>query len=432
MTGVGKLALTKDDLGAVVHGFCAVAVVACVILGTSMPLLSYTAFIIALGYVLLASNEQAICFAFFLLPFGNIFKSEPSSASFFTYLTIALAVKLFLSKRLMNKYFVLSWAVLLVLQVAGCDMDYSLLIKQATILLLIYGYFWCCKPITREIVLHLTAGILISCCAAFMTDFFSGVHQYMRYVRAYELSVDLYRFTGLYSDPNYLTQILVLLCVSLFVLMQSGKIGKIGWIFCAAIVFFGMQTLSKSFFLMLGVLVLVFIAIAFQKKRYALAVLMLLLSCGLILFFLSGKSTYYNNMLQRLLYNQDITTGRVDIWKEYILFFFSNPATLLFGVGIAGESLELQPHSTYIDFLYYYGIFGTLIFGWGLFCAVGQKLRRSTILNRAPAICFGILIAFLSDLLMFDFAYILIMVIAFLTDDMSPKSKEQEGWGILV
>lgn len=424
MTNMPKNTLNKKNKISI-HSLFALMMVVFIAIGTSLEILSYLAFFLIAIYMIFASNEKAICFMFFILPFSNIFKSDPQSTSFFTYLSILLVVKLICSKRFIDKYFIGAWMLLFAVQLIGSRWEYTVLIKQATLLLLIYGYFRCCKPIKKQLVLNLTGGLCISCCFAYMEGVFPNISEYMRVVHAIEISVDLYRFTGLYSDPNYLSQILILLCVSLFVLIQQKQISSWYWSVCSILIFWGIQTISKMFFLMLVIVVLMLVFYASKYQRYGMLVL---LTAGIVIFlFNSNVFSVFDNVIKRLFYSEDISTGRFDIWGRYLSYLIKNPLYLLFGVGISSNSLVTLPHNTYLDFLYYYGIFGTSIFAFGVYFAVRFKRNSGTALNFVPAICFLMTSVTLSNLLMYDFAYILILIIAFFVEDDSSHTSNSES-----
>lgn len=387
-----------------------------IILGTSTSLFSYAAFGLVLVYLLVSNNEYCVNCMFFLLPFANIFKPSPSESSLFTYLTIILALRLLLQKRYIEKRFVIAWLALLMFQILGSNMNLSLIIKQAAVLLLVYGFFHCCETDPKQLVFNLAIGVLISCVVANMTDILPGLPSYLRTVYAYEISMAVYRFTGLYSDPNYLSKTLILLCTSFFVLIQKKEISSRCWILVALLVAFGTQTISKSFYLMLIVMVVLFSVIAVKNRRYSVLVAIFLICVVAALLFLSGKLSVFDDVMKRFSASDDVTTGRTAIWKMYLDAIVSSPLNLLFGFGI-GHALNYMAHNTYIDFLYYYGIFGSLIYVVGLDYAFGKNIRYNGIMNWAPAISVMIVVFFLSNLLMFDFSFDLILILSFVAQD---------------
>lgn len=399
--------------------------VLCILLGTSIHLLAYAAFGLAILYLFAVDNERGINCMFFLLPFASIFKASSGGSSFFTYLTIFIALKLIVTKMNINRRFLLTWIILLGFQIAGCRLQLSLLIKQASILLLIYGYFHSCRVDSKNIVLNLAFGMLLSCAAANMTAIFPGISDYMRVVRAYEISSDTYRFIGLYSDPNYLSEALILICMMLFIFIQQKRIGVGYWLVIGMLLVFGAQTLSKSYFLMLAVILGLYIIIAI-KQRDSNVLLGFLLGFAVLLgLFLNGRLTALNSILLRFSSEYDLTTGRTEIWKEYIETLISNPLKLTVGFGI-GSSPKQMAHNTFLELLYHYGIIGSIVFAFGVKYAIKGRIRHCGIMQLAPAICFILTSCFLSNLMWFDFGYSLIVVLAFMVENVEVNGERLE------
>lgn len=395
----------------------------CIVLGTSVHMFSYIALGLTMIYLIFTDNERGVNCVFFLLPFANIFKANSAGSSFFTYLTVFLALKLIISKKSIEKRFLLVWMALFAIQAIGCRGQITLLIKQATVLLLLYGYFHGCQSDLKQVVLNLAWGMLASCIVANMTDVFPGISDYMRVVRAYEVSADKYRFTGLYSDPNYLSEVLIVLCVSLFIFLQQKRIDTKYWAIIVALLAFGTQTISKSFFLMLAVLVILFVVIAFKRRNSNVLIAMALCGTVLIGLALVGKLTLFDNILKRFMSGGDFTTGRVGLWKSYIKELILNPLNILIGFGI-GSSLSYMAHNTLLDFIYYYGVLGSIVYAVGIKYAVKERICYTDLMHWAPAICFLMTSFFLSNLLWFDFGYNLILILSFIVEDTQYESKK--------
>ena len=61
-----------------------------------------------------------------------------------------------------------------------------------------------------------------------------------------------------------------------------------------------------------------------------------------------------------IIYTRQIEADR--IWKDYLAYFVTHPIHLIIGNGIGSEPLHGPAHNTLIDFLYYYGLIGTILF----------------------------------------------------------------------
>ena len=401
------------------------SVVMLVILGVMYPILSIGAMGICIIYMLMESNENALCLMFFLLPFANIFKLGANSTSMYTYLSLVLSLKFLFSLKKIDQKFFFFWMLLIIIQIVGCRSEVTLLIKQIEIPILIYGFCNVCTKITKGLTINLMLGIICSCTVALFSDKLPGLSSYLRVVKAYELGIDNHRFTGLYTDPNYLTVAIILVCISMITLINQKKIGKIGYVGCGLLLYFGMLTISKSFFLMLFVVYILFLKQLFKKKKYFSSVVLLIALLIVFILMLNGKISIFDSFINRLMYSDDITTGRSTIWMIYIKYIIKHPINMIFGNGIGAESLGYLAHNTYIDFIYYYGIIGTVLFLAIIKRSVKFQAASKKVDNFGPAICFGMLSFFLSNLIMYDFPFMIIFVLNHLREsDIGSTVKE--------
>lgn len=390
-----------------------------IVLGLSFPVFSYLAFVLAAIYMFFSSNESAFSIMAFFMPFANIFKPGVNSTSLFTILTLLLVIKLLASCKVFRASFFVLWAYLFVVQILGCLWNIPILIKQSMILLLIYGYFNSCNSIPRELTLNLSFGLVISCFLAYFSGFIPGLSLYMAEIRAYEISSDVLRFTGLYSDPNYLSLVIILAFVSLLILVRMKLLKKRYLILCAFLIYFGLQTISKSFYLMLAIVCVLYFVLLVRRRQYIVSSLFVVFISILAVFLANNDSVLVNYFFTRLFYSSDITSGRVDIWKDYLHYFASNPIKLIFGFGIGASDFHMVAHNTYIDFLYYYGITNTCVFILEIFLALRNRKIKLKLQNLIPFICLVIMSFALSCLQMYDFAFLLVFVLELLTEPVN-------------
>lgn len=383
-----------------------------ILLGLTNRYFAWLSFAVSVVFLLFADNKYALCLMFFLLPYANIYKLAANSTSFYTYLEFLLAAKLFLAVRQFNLKFVICWNALACVQLIGSHFNLTVFLKQAMIPILIYGYFASERRNTLEITISLAVGLLTSSMIAMGSGVIPGLSGYLRIIRAYDLSGNVLRFSGLYSDPNYYSVTVILTIIKLLVLIKQRRIGTWWFLLCAALVFFGLQTVSKSFFLMLLVLLVIYFAICIKMRQYQ-SVLFLMAGC-FVLFFLiaNGKIHLFDSVLERITSGNDLSTGRIALWRSYLESMLASPLQFLIGHGISAPLLfGLAAHNTYIDVLYYYGILGTALVALSIKYAIaGHKLRRD-ILRSAPAICLLIMYFFLSYLMAYDYAFLIVYVL---------------------
>ena len=189
----------------------------------------------------------------------------------------------------------------------------------------------------------------------------------------------------------------------------------------------GAETGSKSYLLMLCGILGLFTICLFATKRYILGVL----ACAAVAFFciaiFAGKIELFNNILIRL-QSDNLTTGRADTWDTYIKYIDANWPRWLVGCGVgAGYVNQIAPHNTYLDFLYYYGIVGTLF--WFALCinAVGKKQIPNIYIGSLSLICLLVMIVFLSSMIFFDFAFTIIFVVYALRTDFQKRPMKKRA-----
>lgn len=131
----------------------------------------------------------------------------------------------------------------------------------------------------------------------------------------------------------------------------------------------GFLTLSKAFFIIFVselIFVLITLAVHYKKKSlpYLIAAGVVLATVAAIFYRQIGE------ILERLLPNHgsntlnDITTGRVDIWKKFIDELSSNRAKFVFGVGLfTTDAVDIGPHSFYLALIYRFGLVGIVGLG---------------------------------------------------------------------
>ena len=185
------------------------------------------------------------------------------------------------------------------------------------------------------------------------------------------------------------------------------------FVYYALVLYFGAQTLSRSFLVLFVVLTVIFIFDLFLNQKYKTAMVFFTLLIVAFILIVNSKITIFQGIIDRFINASegDITGNRTNIYSAYIDYFSENPLQLIFGSGVGASYLgSVAAHNTYIDFLYYYGILGTILFVIvlaSILCNVPKT--KKNISNYIPSVCIAISIFFLSDLIYFDFVFNLIM-----------------------
>ncbi len=389
-------------------------VAALIVLGVVYPIMSVVALCAFALYVILALPRNVFYALFFLMPFASIFKTSPSSTSFFTYIMLLAVLKLLFCYKKINVNFMICYLIFLCYIVVGMQGNYSIFIKQAIILPLVYFFFMTEEIDFRRFGLNYANGILISGIIALFDDYIPNLHDYIINDVAYELGTDITRFSGLYSDPNYYSTALILAISFIFILYSHKMLGGVAFLYYVIIAYLGSQTISRSFLLLFMVLSAFFVFDLFVNKKYKTAFAFLAMLGVVFVLVFNGRITLFDNIIDRFIYAQDgdITGNRSNILSKYLDYFKQTPIKIFFGSGVGTPYLGAAAHNTYIDFVYFYGFFGTALFFLTLANSLSVRRRfKKNISNYLPLVCTAISAFFLSNLLYYDFVFNLIICI---------------------
>lgn len=434
---------------------CAVYTVM-IIAGLYTRMASLAAFVlVALAFFCLPL-ENIIGQLLYLLPFATVFKLDPSSTSLMTYLELYVALLLVLRHprfrlRELN-VFLLLFASVLIGSVYADNLAPLLIIKLFASLLL----FLCFKRSDhrKELPNYLTLmalGLLVSSAVAYAWRGSAILQRYIDFTRIVKLTADGYvttrtvRFSGLGSDPNYYAVNLCIAIIGLLMLINYKRIQHrtAAYGLVVGLVVFGLLTVSKSFLLMLVLILLYAMASGIRQRRYGLTILVVAAGAVLILLALSGRSEALNLMLMRLTQqgtNQDLTTGRTEIWERYFTYLGEHPFGLVFGSGLGSAVIGFSAHNTYIEMLASLGVVGSGLFLVLLGCLMSETagdegqtaaLRRRTghrsLGNYSLLLVLLVMYFFLSMLTWIDLPFQLYLCFCFLHTEWKTPADTAEN-----
>lgn len=391
-----------------------------VIIGVAVPVMSIVAFVFCAAMLVFTDLERAFCLTFFLVPFATVFKYALGATSLFTYLEILLVLKVIaVNSRGFDKRFLIGFLLFAVYVVVGANLEVTTIIKQLIIPLLIYGFFRSYRSGIKKVLLYFTFGLLLSSTFAQFMDQITNLEKYIILDQAYITGETVDRLSGLYSDPNYYSLALMMAITGLLTLYVNKQMGNLSLVLVVALIAFGAQTVSKSFLLMLSVVLALFVGLLFYRKRYLISLVSLIIIFVLFVAVLSGEIEIFNNIIERLISSgrdtESLTTGRTFLWGRYIEEIFGdNFFITLFGRGISADypMRAGAAHNTYLDFLYYYGFVGSILFG--VVCSLAcpkQANSKQYNVNMFSWCVLLVMVFFLSYLLFFDFVFMLILAI---------------------
>ena len=323
----------------------------------------------------------------FFMPFATILKANAGSISFFTILFFVLMVRLVL------KYKYIDAKLLIVLLVFFLyNLIFSSLGQLTTSITMLSGviimYYIGKEHINAvETVIIFSAGVTIASLLALLKDRFPILNTFVTdsMMKLGDGSYAL-RFSGLQGNPNYYTLDIIVAISAIVVLLNNSVKPKIPLI-CFVIILsvFGFMSVSKSFLVTWGLMMILWLAVLLKKNFIQALKFIIIAGVALIIFYIVA-SEYIDLYISRLLEDiggslDDITTGRFSIWIDYIKAIFQDLKILFMGNGLNTilESVGKGTHNTFLESIFYLGIFGSLLLLSLLWLSGGKLLFNKII-----------------------------------------------------
>lgn len=307
------------------------------------------------------------------LPFSPLLKIRPGTISFFT-ISLVLVYVIYIamgSRKISINHLVPGLAligfILAVKVLGGYPIENNYILFSASLLMAPfmvrelddkYDFYW--------LTLFFSVGVIVAAVSAKLLVGFSTISSY---ITTHSIFNTL-RWNGYYGDPNfYSAQITAALSgVMIMLLGKNKKRNTFMWTALLLILLYcGLLSISKSFFLVAGVLGLLWIGIImFRRGNLTAKILMILAIIIGIVVILS--MTVFRDMIDLVIARftgnltwSDFTTRRTDLWKEYIGGLSEDPLIFWFGIGYTDILLGSQnSHSTVIQSIYQLGLIGTV------------------------------------------------------------------------
>lgn len=177
-------------------------------------------------------------------------------------------------------------------------------------------------------------------------------------------SVTLDRFSGLACDPNFYGMYSVV--ITSIILFRENTRHKIALkVVLVFLVISGFLTYSKTYVI---VLALVFVIYIFRVDRAFLN--RMIFGSLFILLCVALDYMLDLDMISPIIvrFTRDsgfslsqMTTGRTEIWADYLYKIFFNGSSVIFGVGVGSGFIRMAEHNTYIEYLFKFGTVGCFI-----------------------------------------------------------------------
>lgn len=232
----------------------------------------------------------------------------------------------------------------------------------------------------KFVTFSLFAGILMSTGTAALFNVFNVSNPF---VAGYITD----RFGGFFNNINSLSAYCPLCSACFICLILTNKLKfKYFFIFPIIITCVGLTTYSKTFILITLILYLSWFVLEFirSKNKKIFGIYSIFIIIGIIIIAFLGRN-YIKTMINRFLDTNfssilnNFTTGRSEIWKEYLTLWTSSPLTFLFGNGYGAPQIPLgkYEHSIYVAFLYQFGILGSILVVGAIIWCIHYKSKFS-------------------------------------------------------
>ena len=366
-----------------------------------------------------------LCF----LPFATLLKINPGQTSFFT---IALLMAYVVCMVIGHKRISILHVVPAVILIALCllvktlydyQMSNDFILFAASLLLAPYvaiefgkkyDFYW--------LTLFFAAGIVM---AALSSLYLADFPSIARYITDYEL-FGVVRYSGYYGDPNFYSAHISAAIAGVLILLLNNTEKKkmlVLIIMLMALVYCGFLAVSKSFFLLLACLVLLFVLDLMFKKGRVSAKLLLILTFGVGTIFLLSSSAFLNlvaMILSRFVGGSnlsDFTTGRTEIWMVFFQAFKDDTWLLVLGKGYTDIRINIKgSHNTIIQAVYQFGLVGSIFLTAWLVGCIRIYMRnikvRWDVLAQLGILIVGVIGPWMAlDLLFFDEFFLMPMYV---------------------
>lgn len=345
--------------------------------GSSVLLYGCMALFFALCFVF-SEYEMELQFLLFFLPWSPLIKLYPGAISFYTIALILFCLIGFAKCRFrLQKYQILLTTGLVLTSLIAKALQGNGFTNSYFIFFLMLLLFPCVlidkaeKVSYYNLTVYFSLGIITAALTAQQVATMGNISKYIT-IQSY---LRITRLSGFYGDPNfYSAHVSAAISGVLLLLFQEKQRNQrlILAILGVVLTYCGLLSASKMFITVFALLFLVWVPLILRRggrfsSKVALILgvvcttLILLSSVAFqeLLRILGDRIAYASNLSQ-------LTTGRTDIWKDYIRAILFDPLLLLVGEGYSPVVLEIKAsHNSLIQAFFQFGVVGTgLLGGW--------------------------------------------------------------------
>lgn len=389
----------------------------------------YPAFIIGIIVVLFSSPDSSLCMLFFTLPLGPIFKLSPESFSFFTVLFMVYVVKLFVLRSINIRTF------FLILLFGGYLLLFSGVEQLISIVTLLVGFLLVYFTLREKniefekIIISYAFGLLEASVLGLMQDQLPIVKEYV-VSELMKIGEGNYvdRFSGLHGNPNYFTVDIIIALAGLAILVMIKKHSIINIVLFGFLSVVGFLSVSKSFLLTWLIMFVWVIISSFQMQASKMLKAIIIIACSFAVIYIFAASSIDLYVVRFFGVSKDsaseMTTGRTDIWVNYIHEILSNTKTLFLGTGIGGKLVNGDgAHNTYIELWYMLGFIGSILYLCMVHSCIKVNNKRPLLISCVPLVVFLVRL-FAIGILLYDSIWFYMIVVGLALKEGQPQREE--------
>lgn len=346
-----------------------------ILIGVDIPYINYLAVLLACYFISKGTVGEVVEILIFTLALSPIFKLDPGANTFSNILIVAAIIKILFSKPdlvIEFKEVTILWVfAFYVLLSSGPDtiMNSIKFIMYLVLMLLVFKQNE--RLNLRSLILFFSVGIILTSFAGLFNEYIPGLTSFIQQASLKLGDGDyINRFSGIRPNPNHYTMDISIALAGLFVFVINRKAKLLDYILIVALSVFGLMSISKSFLLIYSILIILILLINLREENpiNVIKVIFVMAVLASITYVFVDKD-YINAYLIRLLSDNSegqtlsaITTGRTDIWNDYLIYIFHDIDVLLFGKGLGADYFNISSHNFYIEGIYYLGIVGFTLY----------------------------------------------------------------------
>ncbi len=370
-------------------------------------------FVSFIGFILLAifsPKELFLPIMLFYLPWSPVMKLSPDSFTIYTIILPIFFIYCILGSESKGTFLIRHNIIILTAFIAFLTLVVKLTLRYkiepdyfvfTMLLLLIPTYLkaYHDKILFKTCIVFMTIGTISACITAEILMDFPHMLPYID-VYIWE-QVGLIRTSGFYGDSNFYSTHILISISGLLILAASlyGRAFIFSLIGIVVLIYFGAKSVSKMFLLTLALMLIIWlIAILLLRKNANKKITIIIGIAGVILFILfsdmfTDEINYYIFRFGMANDASTLTTGRSDLWLNYISFLSNNPFMMLFGQGYTQvlPDFNAGSHNTIIQTLYQFGIAGTILIIFWLREFNKEVIIKAKTNKTASQICFVVL-----------------------------------------